>query len=222
MRRAWFVACIALILATSTLSPVASAQPALHVVDTGVIAQFPGSLRFTVLAESPHQVTDVRLLYQIDKMNYARVTSESWASFEPGTSVNTSWTWDMRWASLPPGARITYWWRVRDAGGGTVESAPATVTFDDDRHDWMSVESDDVTLHWYYGSESFARELLAVCDQAIESLAQDVGARVDRRITVYIYQSSADLRQDSRRPRIPEPAPCELCGSRSFAAVHSP
>jgi hypothetical protein len=194
MHRAWVAACIVLACVGLTFSPVASAPSELQVLDTGVVAQYPGSLQFTVSAESPHAVTDVRLLYRIDKMNYARVTSESWASFESATSVSTSWTWDMRQSSLPPGASITYWWKVRDASGDVVETSPETVTFNDDRYKWQSVESDHVSLYWYYGSETFARELLDVCNQAIDTLADDVGARVDRRIIVYIYQSAADLR----------------------------
>lgn len=195
MRRVTVVAFLVLSVVGLTLSPVASAPSTLQVVDTGVVAQFPASLQFTVSAESPYPVTDVRLLYQMDKMNYATVTSESWASFESSTSVRTSWTWDMRRASLPPGAEITYWWKVRDASGVIVETAPATIAFNDDRHEWQSIESDRVTIFWYYGSDAFARELLNVCDAAVESLAQDIGARVDRRITVYIYQSADDLRQ---------------------------
>ena len=195
MRRTWVAAGIVVVIVALTFSPVASAPSALQAVDTGVVAQFPGSLQFTVSAESPHPVTDVRLLYQIDKMNHAPVTSESWASFEPATSVRTNWTWDMRYSSLPPGANITYWWKVRDASGAVVETAPATVSFNDDRYEWQSIESDDVTLYWYYGSEAFAHKLLDVCGEAIESLADDVGARVDRRVIVYIYKSAADLRQ---------------------------
>ncbi|MBN1152823.1 MAG: peptidase MA domain-containing protein [Dehalococcoidia bacterium] len=195
-RRLWWPVVVLLAVLALSLPPVvASAPSTLQVTDTGVIAQFPGSLQFTVSAESPNPVVDVRLLYQIEKMNFATVTSEAWASFQPDTAVSTSWTWDMRLSSLPPGARITYWWRARDASGAVVETSPATVLFDDDRYDWRSIKSDNVTLHWYYGDDDFAGELMQVCETAIESLAQDVGARVDRRISVYLYKSSADLRQ---------------------------
>lgn len=177
------------------LSPVASAPSSLQAVDSGVAAQFPGSLQFAVSAEGPQPVVDIRLLYQIDKMNYSPVVSEAWASFEPSTSVQATWTWDMRLASLPPGAGITYWWKVRDAGGATVETAPVSINFNDDRFEWRHIESDEVTLFWYIGDEAFAQTLLDVCDEAIETLSADVGASVDRRIVVYIYSSAADLRE---------------------------
>ncbi len=194
MRR--FGLAVVLVLACSglVLSPVASAPASLEVTDSGVVAEFPTSLQFTVSAESPHPVTDARLLYTIDKMNHAPVVSEAWAVFEPATSVSTSWTWDMRRASLPPGAEITYWWRVTDKSGETVETTPAVLNFDDDRYGWQRIESDDVTLHWYYGGDEFAHLLLDICNEAIEMLAEDVGTRLDRRIQVYVYRSPEDLR----------------------------
>jgi len=196
MRRACAITLLLVAVVSTTLSPVASAPSSpLQAVDTGVLAQFPSSLQFTVSAESAYPVTDVRLLYRIDKMNYGQVTSEAWASFEPSTRVSADWTWDMRRASLPPGAGITYWWKVRDASGAVVETPASTVRFDDNRHQWQQVDSADVSLHWYYGDTEFANELLGVCDAAIETLAVDIGARVDRRIIVYLYQSAADLRQ---------------------------
>ena len=194
MRRLGLTAVFVLCCLGLVMSPVASASPTLQATDTGVVASFPVSLEFTVSAEGPEPVTDIRLLYTINKMKYAPVVTEAWADFEPSTRVSTSWFWDMRRSSLPPGAEVTYWWQVRDASGATVETAPATVRFNDDRYGWQSIESDDVTLHWYFGSDEFARSMLNVCEDAIETLAQDVGTRVDRHIHVYIYRSAADLR----------------------------
>jgi len=194
MRRALLFVTLLLAASALSLSPAAAAPSSLQVSDTGVLAQFPSTLEFTVMVESPNTVTDVRLLYQIDKMNFTTVTSEAWAAFTPGTTVRATWTWDMRWSSLPPGAGITYWWQVRDSSGALAQTTPATVSFEDDQYDWRNIASDYVTLRWYYGDDSFARELLQVCDQAIESLAADIGATVDRHIVVYIYRSSADLR----------------------------
>jgi len=192
--RAW-IAGLAVAVALLVFAPAASSAPgSLQVLDSRTVAGFPTSLVFTVEAEGPSPVTDIRLLYTVDKMNYASVTSEAWAEFDPGTSVSASWTWDMRYASLPPGADITYWWRVADESGSVVESTPQTVSFDDTRFDWRSRSVGDVTLYWYQGDDAFADELLAVCSDAIESLATDIGTRVERPISIFIYGTSADMR----------------------------
>ena len=195
MRRLLPAALLAVCCLLAPLAPAASAPDSLDVVSSSVEAQFPLSLVFSVEAESASTITDVRLLYQVDKMNYAQVTSESWPSFEASKMVSTSWTWDMRRASLPPGADVTYWWKLSDSSGAVVETSPELVSFDDDRFEWRVLESPDVTILWYSEDEAFAGELLDVCEVAIETLAVDVGTRVDRHIDIYIYGSSADMRQ---------------------------
>jgi len=193
-RRLVFLSLLALWLFVAAPS-VASAPSELRIVDVRAVADFPRSLQFLIDAESSSPIVDARLLYQVDKMNYAPVTSEAWPSFAPSTMLSTSWTWDMRRATLPPGAIITYWWRVRDESGAVAESTPHFISFDDTRYAWREIGSSDVSLRWYEGSEAFAGQLLDVCRTAIEDLARDVGTRVDRQVKVNIYASSSDLRQ---------------------------
>jgi len=176
-------------------TPVASAPSGLRILDVQAAADFPLSLEFAIDAESSSPIVDARLLYQVDKMNYTLVTSEAWPSFVPSTTLAASWTWDMRRATLPPGAVITYWWRVRDESGATAESDPRIISFDDDRYAWREIGSATVSLRWYDGDEAFAQQLLDVCNTAIDDLARDVGTRVDRQVKAHIYASSSDLRQ---------------------------
>ena len=192
--RAWIVGVIA-VVSVLVFAPAASSAPgSLQILDSRTVAGFPSSLVFTVDAEGPRPITDVRLLYTVDKMNYATVVSEAWPEFDPAPALTASWTWDMRYASLPPGADITYWWQVTDEGGTVVESEAQTVSFDDTRFDWRSRTNGDVSLYWYEGDDDFANELLTVCGDAIESLANDIGTRVERPISIFIYGTAADMR----------------------------
>ena len=192
--RTWIVAIVAVVSVLAFAHAASSAPGALQIVDARTVASFPTSLVFTVEAEGPNPIVDVRLLYSVDKMNYATVVSEAWPEFESSPSVTASWTWDMRYASLPPGADITYWWRVVDSAGLDVESEAQTVSFDDTRFFWNSKAAGDVSLYWYEGGDAFADELLDVTVDAIESLATDIGTRVERPISIYVYGTSADMR----------------------------
>ena len=176
-------------------APAFSAPDSLSVVDSAVSVQFPSSLVFSVEAEGPTEIEDIRLHYQVDRMKYEPTTSEAWPEFDCGQRVSASWTWDMRRASLPPGALLTYWWTLRDADGTTVETVPKEISFEDDRYDWRELESDNLTLHWYVGDEEFATTLMDVCQEAIDTLAVDVGTRLEQHIEVYLYASATDLRQ---------------------------
>jgi hypothetical protein len=153
---------------------------------------------FTVEAESYVDIVDVRLYYQVDKMNYAEVVSEGWADFTPASKIEANWVWDMGNASLPPGAEVTYWWMIEDADGNRFETSPEIMHFDDDRYLWQSLTSTvpqggELTLFWYEGGDSFARELMGTCEEGLAKLTQDIGTYPERPIKIYIYASTSDL-----------------------------
>ncbi|MFQ5987478.1 MAG: peptidase MA family metallohydrolase, partial [Dehalococcoidia bacterium] len=95
---------------------------------------------------------------------------------------------------LPPGAEVEYWWLIEDATGNKIETSAASVKFDDLRYDWSSLTSDQVTLYWYEGDQSFAEELIDAADGALERLASDTGVSLEQPVKIYIYGSSEELR----------------------------
>ena len=182
------------------LSPsLVTAQTGIVVIDSHVDVSFPSQAVFTVEAESNVNIVDARLYYQVNKMNYAEVTSEGWADFTPATTIDTSWVWDMTNASLPPGAEVTYWWRIEDDAGNSVETATQIMHFDDIRFTWQSLTSsagggEGMTLYWYSGSDSFARQLMDTCEEGLASLTQEIGAYPEKPIKIYVYASTSDLK----------------------------
>ena len=182
------------------LSPsLVAAEADIAVIASNVDVNFPSQAVFTLEAESHVDIVDVRLYYQVDKMNYAQVVSEGWANFTPASKIEANWVWDMRNASLPPGAEVTYWWMIEDADGNRVETSPKIMHFDDGRYIWQSLNSTvpqggELTLFWYAGGDSFARELMDACQEGLARLTQDIGAYPERPIKIYIYASNNDLK----------------------------
>jgi len=193
-----------IILITSALfllfSPSAvAAVDGIVVVDMDVDIDFPNQAVFTIEAESYVDIVDVRLYYQVDKMNYAEVVSEGWADFTPASMVEANWVWDMRNVGLPSGAEVIYWWMIEDADGNRFETSPDIMNFDDDRYLWQSLTStapqgSEMSLFWYEGSDSFARELMDTCEEGLARLTQDIGTYPERSINIYIYASDNDLK----------------------------
>jgi len=181
------------------LSPsLVAAGDDIAVIASDVDINFPSQAVFTIEAESYVDIVDVRLYYQVDRMNYAEVVSEGWADFTPASKVEANWVWDMRNTSLPPGAEVTYWWMIEDAAGNRFETSPEIMHFDDDRYSWQSLTSTvpqggELTLFWYEGSDSFARELMDACEEGLARLTQDIGTYPERPIKIYIYASTSDL-----------------------------
>src|SRR4030043_2308328 len=99
------------------LSPsLVAAEASITVIASDVEVSFPNRAVFTVQAESYADIVDVRLCYQVDRMNYAEVVSEGWADFTPASRVEASWGWDMTNAGLPPGADVPIWGENGDDG----------------------------------------------------------------------------------------------------------
>jgi hypothetical protein len=193
-----------IILITSALfllfNPSAvTAADGIVVIDMDVDMDFPNQALFTIEAESYVDIVDVRLYYQVDRMNYAEVISEGWADFTPASRVEASWVWDMRNSSLPPGAEVLYWWMVEDADGNRFETSPEIMHFNDERYSWQSLNSTmpgggELSLFWYAGDTIFAQELMGACEEALTKLTQDIGTYPEKPIEIYIYASTVDLK----------------------------
>ncbi len=177
------------------LSPgLVQAQGGLTILDSSAQLEFPSKLTFSLSARSDVNITDIRLHYTVDQLSHARVTSEVYIEFVPATTVDASWTWDMRrTGGLPPGAGVEYWWTVEDDNGNQIKTTPVRVQFDDTRYTWGSLTESEVTIYWYQGDESFVRELMATAQEALVRLAEDTGAYLEEPIKVYIYASVRDL-----------------------------
>ena len=189
------------------LSPsLVVAENDIAVINSDVEINFPSQAVFTLEAESYADIVDVRLYYQVDKMNYASVVSEGWADFTPAPKIEANWAWDMRKASLPPGA-VTYWWVIEDAAGSRFETSHEVTHFDDERYHWQSLTSSgffeksqisqdegaELTIFWYEGDESFAQELMNACEGGLARLTEDIGTYPGRPIKIYVYASVEEL-----------------------------
>ena len=167
----------------------------LQVLESRVEVDFPMKVNFNLSATGDTDITDIRLHYTVDQISHAEVISEVSLKFVPATLVDVEWSWDMRkTGGLPPGSSVSYWWTVKDANGERVETEPAVVLIDDIRYPWRSLSEGLLTLYWYNGDESFARELMDAAQQALLRLASDTGAELESPAEIYIYAKSEDLR----------------------------
>ena len=187
------ISLVALLLCLALTPSFVDADSGIAILDSSVEVHFPAALVFTVQAESDADIVDARLHYQVDKMKYAEVISEGWADFAPASRIETTWVWDMRKSSLPPGAAVMYWWTIEDAAGNEAETLPSVVHFDDNRYRWQSSTEGDITLFWYKGDASFIGELMAACQQGLARLTRDIGTHPEKPIKIYVYASAEDL-----------------------------
>jgi hypothetical protein len=155
---------------------------------------FPDSIEFKIEAESDAEITDMTLQYRMDKVGLLPVTSVVFPAFEAGEKTSAEWKWDMtQTGGLPPGADLTYWWSLEDASGHKTDTPFETLSFDDGRHEWKEAQSSIFNLYWYKGDSQFAQQLVAAGEDALSLLEDDIGAKPERTIEVYVYGSTKAL-----------------------------
>lgn len=177
------------------LPEVVSAGPMSNVTNDQPTFNFPDSLTFRATIESNTPITYVVLEYGTHELTCGTVVAKAFPQFTPGKTVNVEWTWEMRQSgSLPPGATIWWRWRYTDENGTENVSEQKTLTWLDSRHNWQTVTSGLINLHWYSGNQAFAQELLNAAETGLARLENDAGLQPDKLIHLYIYANTDDMK----------------------------
>jgi len=186
---------LCLVFSLALVATPALAQTDIEIVSSSTQADFPDALTFKVVAQSVYPIKEIVLCYQVEQVSRVAVVSEVKLKFTPGERVEASWLWDMRKASLPPGAVIHYSWIIKDAQGRVLTTEATSVTFEDDRYSWQSLSEGKITLFWYKGNRDFAQELMNAVQGSLTRLAQNTGAELEKPVRFYIYENTGALRQ---------------------------
>ena len=197
MKKRITIILLAIILLTGVLSssPLAYAGTVSGVIDSWVEIDFPARITFNISVQSESKIEDIRLHYQINRMEHARITSEVYIGITPATSISERWVWDMRkTGGLPPGSTVDYWWTVVDELGNVTITNPTSISITDDRYNLQSSTEGAVTIYWYDGDEAFIEELMAATQDTLAKLDEESGAELEIPVSIYIYASSDDLR----------------------------
>jgi hypothetical protein len=114
----------------------------------------------------------------------------------PGGSGELSYVLDLAGAGhlVPNTAFDVTWAAFPEAGGDPVLSESLRVRYEDTVHEWRTLEGDVVRVHWYDGSEAFARRALRIGDDAVRETADLLGVTETEPIDFFIYADGASFR----------------------------
>jgi hypothetical protein len=96
--------------------------------------------------------------------------------------------------SLPPGSIIWWRWHITDEKGRETVTEKQTIIWIDNVHDWQKLTQGKITLHWYDGSESFAKDLLGAATDGLALLKKDTGMAPEENIDLYIFSNTEDMK----------------------------
>jgi hypothetical protein len=218
---------LAMLLGGATTS-LAQATPAAAQSEIGVLEsestatlQFPTGIAIESTVKWDESAEDVRL-----ELLYTAAGSriETLAA-SPMKSVETPGEWsveaviELQRHYVPVGIELTWWWRLAGPTGVIAESVPETARWYDDRFDWESHRSEQVTLHEYSLDDTFSQEVLDSIQEAITGMEQRYGFQTSEPISVWIYATNDDF-QVARPPNYRETiAAISYPGYRLIASI---
>jgi hypothetical protein len=170
------------------------AAPQADVTNDQATINFPTTVTFSANIKADANITSVVLEYGTEQLTCGEVIAKAFPQFTPAKSVDVEWTWDMRQSgSLPPGATIWWQWRYTDETGKETISNQQTVKWLDPDHNWKTISTDNLNLHWYSGDQVFAQDLLNAAKGGLEFNKTNSGLTAEAPIDLYIYANTIEL-----------------------------
>ena len=195
---------VVLSLLLSILLPVAaglaSADGGITIISNTAQADFPNSVTFSLEAEAPTDMVNISIECQVVRRSLVSEKCRSIVDFKQSKHVTVMYV--LATGGIPSGTEIIYTWILQDASGDVIESAPATIRYDDARYDWRSITSGQVTLFCYEGNDSFAQQLMTAAQDALVRLSDEFNASLQQPVKFYIYANTADLQSSLLNPDV--------------------
>ena len=156
---------------------------------------FPDSITFRATLESDTPIVSVVLEYGTQELTCGSVIAKAFPQVTPDRNVNVEWTWEMKQSgSLPPGTTIWWRWRYTDESGSENVTEQKNITWLDSTHNWQTLTSGVINLHWYGGDQTFAQDLLNAALIGIQRLHNDAGLpQPEKPVDLYIYANTTDM-----------------------------
>jgi len=172
------------------------AAPRADVTEDQVTFDFPNTATFSATLEASSSITSVTLEYGNEQQTCGDVIAIAFPEFTSAKTTEVVWTWDMRQSgSLPPGASIWWRWRYTDESGAEFSSELNTAIWLDDVHDWQTITSGDLRLHWYGNDQSFAQTMLDAGVEGLRRNKEQAGLTTDAPIDLFVYPNYDDMRE---------------------------
>jgi hypothetical protein len=173
--------------------PIAAAEGSVVVRASQADVDFPRSVTFRLEAEGAAPITDVSLQVNTPGQRYGAAVRNVRPNFTPGPTVSATWTWPRTGNGSPPGAEITYRWRITAADGSVTETAQESIRVQDRRYQWQELTEGPITVRWYRGGDAFGREIMAAAKESAARLARLQGVDLRNPLTIHVYGSQPEL-----------------------------
>lgn len=153
--------------------------------------EYGSLLSFRAEINAPSAVARATLFYRVVGAEGTKTIEAGLLDTEPQTALAEQ---DLRLTAIPPFSQIAYWWQVDLADGTSTTTVPTSFDYTDNRFDWQSLHSGEVTVHWVTGDTIFGQSVLDIALAAQDRLEKKILPAGLPTLDVYVYPTVEDLR----------------------------
>lgn len=173
----------------------AAAQSQITVIHNQLNITIPERAIFSLAAESQAEIQKATLIYNLSQLTCQEGAARRLLDFEPAKEVLLDWELDFQLDGvLLPGQDLGWQWEIQDAESNLLLTEPLTVTVQDQRHQWQTIERWPVKVQWYEGNRVFGQHIADTAFRGLERLQRDLGVTYQRPIRITVYPDTDELR----------------------------
>jgi hypothetical protein len=179
-----------------TPTPTVEKKPAeITVASNKATFDFPNSVTFSISGTSVLPVSSITLEYGTYEHSVIEETTRVQPTFNPGTSINTNYTWDMRkTGSLPPKAVIWYQWRFQDEAKRDYITSKENLSFEDTRFQWKLESSANLDVYYHDQDISMIKDLMSGVQTNLSRIKLNTVIPAERKIKILIYRNYDEVK----------------------------
>lgn len=165
---------------------------------TSAAIDFPKRIMVSGVLDLGHLKLDdsepIDLLYRIGSDETIHLVTTSIREPAEERRIRVEAMVDLQSSFVPAGVELSVFWRAPLADGGYAESAATPVSWFDNRWEWQTLTSSQVTLRYVDIDPVFARSILESAQSTVTDLERRFALQRSQPITVWIYSSAETFR----------------------------
>ena len=185
-----YVALVIIFISVPFIEVSAQEGSGVQVLSTEIENDFPDGLTFKISLQSQAPITGIKLYF---KARGDLSTQSQPIDFEPGTSVDVSYTWDTSNFTVAPSTPITYYWQASDEEGNSIKTPEQQIYYDDIHFNWQELRSSEIILRWYEGDHSFGTRIFDVATRALNQMKEETQRELEFPVIILLYANEEDF-----------------------------
>lgn len=167
-----------------------AAQTSPEVTDLGADYKFGERITFRVRVQP---VADVRELTIFITPDHQATVFQKVALDQANDQGEITQVVDARQIPLEPFSTIQYRYQASLNDGSTISTDAKTISYDDNRFNWQSLDSGIFQVRWYGTDTALGQQIVDIAQQGLQHAQTLLKATPPAHLRIYAYASSRDL-----------------------------